>query len=173
NGFMTASFAIENPLAYLKMTVLTYGRFIGDMTADLFGSKLCWGENTIPLFFSIVMFVILLIISANDAYTDQLKKKDILIALAVVLIALLTTPSMLLSWTPEGSDVILGIQGHYFLPVLPLFAISAGKGLRALTLKVTKGKTEAVKAIAAFAYPCISFMLVVAFYFMMRLYLSR
>ena len=173
NGFMTASFAMENPLAYLKMTVLTYGRFIGDMTADLFGSKLCWGENTIPLFFSIVMFVILLIISANDAYTDQLKKKDILIALSVVLIALLTTPSMLLSWTPEGSDVILGIQGHYFLPVLPLFAISAGKGLRALTLKVTKGKTEAVKAIAAFAYPCISFMLVVAFYFMMRLYLSR
>ena len=173
NGFMTASFALENPLLYLKMTVLTYGRFTADMTADLFGSKLCWGENTIPLFFSIVMFIILLIVSADDSYIDSLKAKDIVIALLVVLIALLTTPSMLLSWTPEGSDVILGIQGHYFLPVLPLFAISAGKGLRVLAGKITKGRTGALKAVASFAYPCISFMLMVAFYFMMRLYLTR
>ncbi|MCR5286958.1 MAG: DUF2142 domain-containing protein [Saccharofermentans sp.] len=173
NGFMTASFAIENPLAYLKMTILTYGRFVGDMTADLFGSKLCWGEQVIPLVFSIGMFIILVIISADDAYIDSLKTKDILIALAVVLIALLTTPSMLLSWTPEGSDVILGIQGHYFLPVLPLFAMSAGKGLRVLARKITKGNTGTVKAIASAAYPCTAFMLVLAFYFIMRLYLSR
>ena len=114
-----------------------------------------------------------MIISAEDAYIDSLKTKDILIALAVVLIALLTTPSMLLSWTPEGSDVILGIQGHYFLPVLPLFAMSAGKGLRVLARKITKGNTGTVKAVASAAYPCTAFMLVLAFYFIMRLYLSR
>ena len=166
NGFMTASFAIENPLAYLKMTILTYGRFVGDMTADLFGSKLCWGEQVIPLFFSIFMFIILVIISAEDAYIDSLKTKDILIALAVVLIALLTTPSMLLSWTPEGSDVILGIQGHYFLPVLPLIAFSLGKGIRTLS-------NGFFREVAALAYPSAVFMMVLAFYFIMRLYLSR
>ena len=173
NGFMTASFALENPLAYLKMTILTYGRFIGDMTADLFGSKLCWGEQTIPFVFSIVMFVILVIVSANDDSIDDLKSKDIVVALIVVLIALLTTPAMLLSWTPEGSDVILGIQGHYFLPVLPLIALSLGKGIRMLVRKVSKGKTGGIKAFASMACPCAVFMLVFAFYFMMRLYLSR
>ena len=173
NGFMTASFALENPFAYLKMIVLTYGRFTADMTADLFGSKLCWGEQTIPFVFSIVMFIILVIASANDDSIDDLKSKDIVTALIVVLIALLTTPAMLLSWTPEGSDVILGIQGHYFLPVLPLIALSLGKGIRTLVRKVSKGKTGGIKAFASMAYPCAVFMLVFAFYFMMRLYLSR
>ena len=173
NGFMTASFALENPFAYLKMTILTYGRFIGDMTADLFGSKLCWGENTIPFAFSIAMFVILLIVAANDDSIDSIKPKDVAIALIVILIALLSTPAMLLSWTPEGSDVILGIQGHYFLPVLPLIALCLGKGMRTLLRKAAKGKTGGMKAFATMAYPSAVFMLVFAFYFMMRLYLSR
>ena len=173
NGFMTASFALENPLAYLKMTVLTYGRFTGDMTADLFGSKLCWGENTIPFAFSIVMLVILLIVASNDDSIDAIKPKDVVIALAVILIALLSTPAMLLSWTPEGSEVILGIQGHYFLPVLPLIALTLGKGIRTLVRKAAKGKTGVIKEFAAMAYPCAVCMLVFAFYFMMRLYLSR
>ena len=173
NGFMTASLALENPFAYLKMTVLTYGRFIGDMTADLFGSKLCWGENTIPLAFSIIMFIILIIVSANDDSIDALRPKDVVISIIVILITLLTTPAMLLSWTPEGSDVILGIQGHYFLPVLPLIALTFGKGIRTLVRKASKGKTKGIKEIAAMAYPCAVFMLVFAFYFMMRLYLSR
>ena len=173
NGFMTASFALENPVSYLVMLVKTYARFAGEMLKDLFGSKLCWGEETIPFAFSAVMLIILLILAASDEKIDLLKKKDILVISAVVLIALITTPAMLLSWTPEGSDVILGIQGHYFLPVLPLFAITAGKGLRVLSNKTGFIRKKAFKTIGAFVYPAIVIMTFYAFYFIMRLYLTR
>jgi uncharacterized membrane protein len=80
---------------------------------------------------------------------------------------------MLLSWTPEGSDVILGIQGHYFLPVLPLFAIAAGKGLRTVAKKTGFTKSKAFSAIHSAAYPAVVIMTFFAFYFIMRLYLTR
>ena len=173
NGFMTASFALENPLAYLKMTVLTYGRFVNDMISDLMGSKLCWGENTIPFAFSIILLVIILITAAAIKDTDKLKTKDVLIMLFVVLIALLSTPAMLLSWTPEGSDVILGIQGHYFLPVLPLIALLIGKGIRQLAKKALLSGKKFIKPLKTAPYPAVAVMIFIAFYFMLRLYTSR
>ena len=33
-----------------------------------------------------------------------------------------------LSWTPVGSNVILGIQARYFIPILPLIPLMIGKG---------------------------------------------
>lgn len=173
NGFMTASFALENPVTYLVMTVKTYGRFGGEMIADLFGSKLSWGEETIPLVFSIVMLIALIIVASSDERIDQLKKKDILIICAVVLTALLSTPAMLLSWTPEGSDVILGIQGHYFLPVLPLFAVAAAKGIRTLAKKAGSVRSKGFKTVCSAVYPVILFMVFFAFYFIMKMYLTR
>lgn len=31
--------------------------------------------------------------------------------------------SMFMSWTPKGSITIAGIQGRYFLPLLPIFLL--------------------------------------------------
>ena len=38
-------------------------------------------------------------------------------------IGFLTMFSMLVAWTPTSSEVITGVQGRYFLPVLPLGAM--------------------------------------------------
>ena len=40
--------------------------------------------------------------------------------LACFLVLLATMLVMLMSWTPLGSSVVEGVQGRYFLPVLPL-----------------------------------------------------
>ena len=173
NGFMTASFAIENPGAYLLMTVKSYGRFIIDLFSDLFGSKLCWGEQTIPFIFTVVMFVMLLIIATSDPGVSELKSFDVTIMIAVVLIALLTTPAMLLSWTPEGSDVILGIQGHYYMPILPIFALLMGKGLRGIVYKTNFWKRQAADYLKLVPYPAIVIMIFFAFYYVLKLYLTR
>ena len=170
---MTASFALENPVTYLVMTVKTYIRFAGEMLADLFGSKLSWGEQTIPFVFSVIMLIALLLIASSDEKIDKLKKNDILIISVVILIDRLSTPAMLLSWTPEGSDVILGIQGHYFLPALPLFAIAAAKGIRTLANKAKIAKSKGFKAVGNAAYPVIVIMFFYAFYFIMQKYLTR
>ena len=54
--------------------------------------------------------------------------------LLIMLIASIGIPAMLLSWTNLGSTEIDGIQGRYFLPVVPLFLI--------LLTKRTETKTD-------------------------------
>lgn len=173
NGYMTASFAFENPGAYLLMALKAYGMFIKELLSDLFGSKLCWGDETIPFIFTVIMFILLIVIAASDPGLSELKAFDITIILAVVLIMLVTTPAMLLSWTPEGSDVILGIQGHYFLPILPLIAILLGKGLRTIVYKTGFWKRRAADYIKLVPFPAIAVMLFFAFYYILKLYLTH
>ena len=43
------------------------------------------------------------------------------IAAVAALVMLLTAGAMLVSWTSRDSMIIEGLQGRYFLPVLPLF----------------------------------------------------
>lgn len=173
NGYMTASFAFENPGAYLLMALKAYGMFIKELLSDLFGSRLCWAYDTIPFIFTVIMFILLIVIAASDPGLSELKSFDITIILAVVLIMLVTTPAMLLSWTPEGSDVILGIQGHYFLPILPLIAILLGKGLRTIVYKTGFWKRRAADYIKLVPYPAIAVMLFFAFYYILKLYLTH
>ena len=41
-----------------------------------------------------------------------------------LLVILATFAGMLISWTPVGCETILGVQGRYFLPVLPLLLLA-------------------------------------------------
>ena len=49
----------------------------------------------------------------------------------------LTMLSMLIAWTPVSSRVILGVQGRYFLPFLPVLLLA----LKNRTVVLTKDKT--------------------------------
>ena len=81
-----------------------------------------------------------------------------------------TMPAMLLSWTPAGSDMILGLQGRYFLPVLPLiFFVFTKFSVRVRTdssrERITGLGRKYMIWFAALSCLCV--------YFMMRLYLTR
>ena len=45
------------------------------------------------------------------------------IAAVAILVMLLIAGAMLVSWTSRDSMIIEGVQGRYFLPVLPLFLL--------------------------------------------------
>jgi len=57
---------------------------------------------------------------------DNLPSKRTRIALAIVFMAafLWTIVSLYLSYTPVGSDVILGVQGRYFIGIMPLLFLA-------------------------------------------------
>ena len=57
----------------------------------------------------------------------------------------LTLTAMLLNWTPIWSTLILGVQGRYFLPVLPLLLLCVRK------MDIRSGK-DMVKPVAYIAF---------------------
>ena len=52
----------------------------------------------------------------------------------------LTMLSMLIAWTPVSSRVILGVQGRYFLPFLPVLLLA----LKNRTVVLTKDKNRSI-----------------------------
>ena len=46
--------------------------------------------------------------------------------------------SMMLAWTSNTHDVILGIQGRYFIPVIPLFFMSLNNRLITIRKPIEK-----------------------------------
>ena len=52
----------------------------------------------------------------------------------------LTMLSMLIAWTPVSSRVILGVQGRYFLPFLPVLLLA----LKNQTVVLTKDENRSI-----------------------------
>lgn len=77
---------------------------------------------------------------------------------------------MLLSWTPEGSDIILGLQGRYYLPALPLFLLACTKFSLPGGPVLQRGQLAAAGRRFMMTFCLLSCLSV---YYMMRLYLTR
>lgn len=87
----------------------------------MIGNPLGWVEISIPNII-VTGFVIVLIFSAVPNRKSAVVSKKIMTALIaiVVLVSAMVFGALLITYTYVGSDTILGVQGRYFLPVLPL-----------------------------------------------------
>ena len=122
-GKMSASDAFTHPLTFIKMLFNSYTHYSGKYLTGLLGSELSWSEYVLPGFLVIIMFIPLLLVAMieNDAY--RLNKKHKVIFLISICLELVFMPMMLLSYTDINSATIEGVQGRYFLPILPLVVL--------------------------------------------------
>ncbi len=115
--------------------------FLGDLLVHLAGYLRGWlalyGYDYWPVpgaVYWLYSLAILLALWIREA-DEELPARSTRIGLAVVFILsyVATVASLYLSYTPVGSEVILGVQGRYFFPVLPLLLLALW-GLRASEL---------------------------------------
>jgi len=76
-----------------------------------------------PLFMVLVVLVISFLIPCVDEPKVFRKGNKLWITVLIGAVVFLTMFSMLVAWTAISSEVITGVQGRYFLPVLPLGAM--------------------------------------------------
>lgn len=137
--------ALQNPLLYIQNVLYTLNLNGSNYLLSLFGADLGWGE--LIKLHSIVPYA-LLGIYLFTAITDnelkgKFKKYQIAwISLIVLAIVGLIFTSLYVQWTTVGQTSIAGIQGRYFLPILPLVMLLLGSVIKVKSLyneeKVTK-----------------------------------
>jgi uncharacterized membrane protein len=92
---------------------------------QLIGKDLGWFNVDLP-FYIILLFFVLLLLSAvkqnDDPYEVKVTHKA-WFAIVSIGIFLLIELALWTSWTPIGSATILGVQGRYFIPILPVLLI--------------------------------------------------
>ncbi|MDR3364546.1 MAG: DUF2142 domain-containing protein [Clostridiales Family XIII bacterium] len=137
DGVVTYSISglANDPLHFMRLCKYTIRFFFLFYLLSMAGSDLGWLELSMPGF-AVWIFLALPAIAAfrskSAGDTHSLRPFDrIQFGLVFFLAALGTAVVMYVSWTPEGmQDYILGIQGRYFLPVIPLLILLAARWRR-------------------------------------------
>lgn len=118
---MTIPYCLDHLWITIQMVYRTFEREFTHYLPEMIASPLGWLEVEIPdiLVLGFVLVLLLSVVNFQDTgrriqYGVQLNA--IFVALVVIALIMVAT----LSWTPVSSGVIVGIQGRYFLPVLPL-----------------------------------------------------
>lgn len=121
-GF-TLGYMLQHIPYMIKLFVATYHDKMGFYLESTVGSSLGWFDISIP-FDLILISVIILILAIHSDINIRIRISHKILYISVFLcIALMICMTMLLGWTPLSYHSIEGVQGRYFLPIMPLLLI--------------------------------------------------
>ena len=170
-GKLTTSWGLLHPLEYFNMCVRTFLDYADSLTIDMGGTVLAWLESTIKTVLVVGLVILTGVESIFEIDDIRLQKKDRNVFCLTIFIMFYFTPLMLLSWTAINSVRIEGVQGRYFLPVLPLiFMVFTKFRMKNATEKVDRHASEAIIIRCQRLFATLS---AVGVFYMMRLYLTR
>lgn len=117
------SWVLQNPASTVVIfvnTLLNMGDFY---LSSLLGGSLGWLQIGVPNLLCSLPFAVLFCLACLKKRQEEAAPLRFLPKCWTLLLILgscgLILASMFLSWTPLGSGTILGVQGRYFLPLLP------------------------------------------------------
>ncbi len=125
NGAEQIKYIVSNPISFAKTLIRCIVANGGYYLYTMVGSNLGWLNININQLI-IISFIIILafstIIENNElAFSKKQKLWNICIVIANILLVI---TALYLTWTGVGLNTILGVQGRYFLPILPLFLLT-------------------------------------------------
>lgn len=120
----TISDAKSNPLEFIGVNFRSLFDTSNQLFMNISGYYFGWFSYEIPITIACIFPVLFFISIYADSSTilDNLKKTVLL--LIVIAIFSLIMLSMLLTETPYGAIAVVGVQGRYFIPLMPLVALA-------------------------------------------------
>ena len=119
------SYLLHNPS---KILAVLYGTIIGQGTyylETMIGQYLGWLEIILPGYI-VYGFYTLIVLSAIRKVSEEhvlSAGQRLWIFLVIAGVSVLVGAALLFDWTPIDSNYVYGVQGRYFLPMLPLLMI--------------------------------------------------
>lgn len=152
------NYYLHKPLEFVEITIHTFIVSISNFISDLFGGRNYWFGTRIDdaSFVPVVLFIafILCVVKGENKLNDRDKK---IIGIILLITYLLISTSLLLTCTPVHSKEIMGIQGRYFIPFLPLIYLVFSKN------KTSKINTDYITYIVILVYMYFIFQPIIAY----------
>ena len=118
---------IHNPLILFRIIKNTVAGQLDFLLQSMVASPLGWLNIMLPdtLCYSFLFMLLLGTVKYSDSKEQGFNIRQRIVIWVVVLSAIAAcAAAMLLYWTPKSYDEIQGLQGRYFLPVLPAAALT-------------------------------------------------
>ena len=122
----------SDPLGTLLLLATTTEAMLDFYMMSMVGTMLGWFQSTIyaPDHIALVLYALLILASVPDSDDEAilpLRIRGVIMATCLLFYMLLLL-EFAVSWTPEGSLLIDGVQGRYFLPMLPMAMLALRGG---------------------------------------------
>lgn len=129
--------AIKNPIQYIQNILYTIDSNMDKYTMSLYGCELGWGELIKVNYLVPYIFIFMHAVSAisDEKLKDKFKRYQIvyMFLVSITIIGLILT-SLYVQWTMIGSSSIAGVQGRYFIPILPIILLIIGSKMKIKSL---------------------------------------
>lgn len=168
-GKMVALYSLMHPISYLNMSVTSYVTYLDKLFLGAGGTKLGWLEDNLPTSVIGLLYMVMLLLSLYENDQHALEERHKRTFLISIIISMASTPAMLLSFTNEGSRLVEGLQGRYYIPIIPLAVLLVTKG-RFKQAWSSNSTSTAISGVIVKVYCLIS---LVAVYYLLRQYLLR
>lgn len=137
----TLAYFFTNPQDAISIFVNSFNVYLGTWLTQAVGQSLSTCCLELPTWI-VPMFIVLAILSAlkldDDSVCLPRGMRAVLIALsAAVILAFMMT--MFLTWIRGTDKIIVGVQGRYFIPILPLLFIAVNNKTLVLKKNLDKG----------------------------------
>ncbi len=120
-GYSIRTF-IENPYLPFRILYKTVKEYFGEYWMDAIGHQLGWRNIDIPPYLTFIwMFLaaIMFMKRKEEVSLISCRMKVLFTGISICVMGIVLM-GLLFSWTPMVYDFIVGVQGRYFLPVIPL-----------------------------------------------------
>lgn len=117
---------ISNIINYIQRVLTTINVSAGSYIYSLLGCELGWNEFAdVGTFFAFIMGVIIVYANLTDSTLKikLTKYQKIILCLIVLAIVGLIFTSLYMQWNEAEDVIIRGVQGRYFIPILPILAL--------------------------------------------------
>lgn len=121
---------LKHPINYLLILYRTFGKYFVIQMILLFGGSMGMMDVACDYVIVTACFGIFLYIAKNEKVTledKNWKKVKNAILAVVIIVILLTLTSLYLQYTPVGLGYVTGMQGRYYIPMIPLFILALKK----------------------------------------------
>lgn len=109
---------IENPLGMIRFIGVSIISDLDKVIRGMFGGRLGWDEEITP-WVSIIVFIILFTLACTFD-KDKYEKKERIYSLVTIILFVLGMYVIFLRGTERKRSLIYGLQGRYFIPLIPL-----------------------------------------------------
>lgn len=110
---------------YFRILFATIKRYAGYYFYTMLGQQLSWYNVYVPKAYIIVWAILLIAATfGEEKAPENFGVVRVVFAIIIVAISLLIMTSLYVQWTDQNAELIAGVQGRYFIPlILPLLLI--------------------------------------------------
>ena len=149
--------ALKNPIKFGQMILYTINNNMDKYLLSAFGNQLEWGEEIFGVPFVIGFIALTMFITLNDeSIKNRLSNKQkIVLGIVIIMIIGLIFCSLYVQWTQIESSEIQGIQGRYFIPIMPIILLL----LSDIRVKSEYSSNKLIKVICLYSLIFLTFIM--------------